>query len=65
MIKHPKGNQIPCELRSGCPVMDRKAALDLLDYMEKNPQVSYELSDDDRRWWENLFPQAPTRSSTT
>ena len=60
-IKHPKLGEVPCVMRNGCPVMDRAKGLALLDYMEKNPEVTYDLSEEDRQWWRNLFPEVPER----
>ena len=30
-------------------------------YMEKNPEVTYDLSEEDWQWWRNLFPEVPER----
>ena len=59
-IYHPTLGELECTRRHGCPVMDRKKALQLLDLMERQEhQEAHDLSDEDLGWWKNYFPEVP------
>ena len=59
VIHHPRLGPIRCSLRSGCPVMDRQEALDMLEEFEKENEKGVDVESCDRQWWSKHFPELP------
>ena len=49
-IRHPTLGAIDCWLRSGCPIMHRQPALDMLSQIELEDRGEVALSEEDRQW---------------
>ena len=61
-ISHPKHGRLECVRRQGCPVMERQAALNLLDSLERGGVGdTYELTEPEVEWWKKRYPQVPER----
>ena len=61
-ISHPKHGRLECVRRQGCPVMERQAALNLLDSLERGGVGdTYELTEPEMEWRKKRYPQAPER----
>ena len=62
VIQHPVRGPLPCELRSGCPVMPRSQGLELLDDLENGRAGSLiECQKSIANWWMEEFPLIPQR----
>ena len=61
-ISHPRHGRLECVRRQGCPVMERQAALNLLDSLERGGVGdTYELTEPEVEWWKKRYPQVPER----
>ena len=62
IIQHPERGPLRCELRAGCPVMQREAGLALLDDLEKG-KLGRQIptTGTSARWWMQNFPDIPQR----
>ena len=62
IIQHPERGPLRCELRAGCPVMQREAGLALLDDLEKG-RLGRQIptTGTSARWWMQNFPDLPQR----
>ena len=58
-IEHRRLGRLDCWLRSGCPVMERKAAMKLLDFLDS--AGASEWATNDEEWWRSRFPELPKR----
>ena len=58
-IKHPRQGPIPCWLRGGCPVMNRRQALDMLREFEELEQGRVDIEQEDVEWWIQNMPEFP------
>ena len=61
-ISHPQHGRLDCVMRQGCPVMDRTAALQLLDSLERNGVGdAYAPAPQEVDWWKERYPLVPDR----
>ena len=61
-ISHPHHGRLDCVMRQGYPVMDRAAALQLLDSLERNwVGDTYAPTPQEVDWWKEKYPQVPRR----
>ena len=64
VIQHPERGPLACELRAGCPVMDRALGLELLDDLEKGrvgTKAAVHGKAAQCQWWTHHFPDLPPR----
>ena len=59
VIKHPRQGPIPCWLRGGCPVMNRRKALEMLREFEEMESQRLDLEPEDVAWWLGNVPGFP------
>ena len=57
-ISHPDHGKIRCWRRSGCPVMNREEALNLLSQLE-NMEKGNEIDEEEQKWWAERYPKVP------
>ena len=61
-IFHPQHGRLDCVMRQRCPVMDRAAALQLLDSLERNGVGDrYAPTPQEVDWWKERYPLVPRR----
>ena len=61
-ISPPHHGRLDCVMRQGCPVMDRAAALQLLDSLDRNGVGdTYAPTPQEVDWWKEKYPQVPRR----
>lgn len=57
-IEHPTKGKIRCWRRSGCPVMNREEALDLIEELEDQSDENL-LTEETKSWWKERYPNLP------
>ena len=58
VIEHPVHGKLQCWLRHGCPVMKRREALRLLDFLDEKQLGFNSVVDHD--WWRSRLPGLPS-----